>query len=77
MLLYFFVRHNFGNKSLMIETYKVRLEILKAKIENKPPLVIQKLHLSDYTNISGSEDQVYSSYSPGKSFSFKWSYNIF
>ena len=28
----------------MIETYKVRLEILKAKIENKPPLVIQKLH---------------------------------
>ena len=33
-----------ANKSLMIEIYKVRLEILKAKIENKPPLVIQKLH---------------------------------
>ena len=28
----------------MIETYKVSLEILKAKVENKPPLVIQKLH---------------------------------
>ena len=38
------MRHNLANKSLMIEIYKVRLEILKAKIENKPPLVIQKLH---------------------------------
>ncbi|MDC3050450.1 hypothetical protein OA171_01310 [Flavobacteriales bacterium] len=46
----------------MIETYKVRLEILKAKIENKPPLVIQKLHLSDYTNISGSDTLSYGLY---------------
>ena len=29
------------------------------------------------TQSFGAEDQVYSSYSPGKSFSFKWSYNIF
>ena len=46
----------------MIEIYKVRLEILKAKIENKPPLVIQKLHLSDYTNISGSDTLSYGLY---------------
>ena len=34
---------HYGRGSTVNEIEKVRLKILKAKIENKPPLVIQKL----------------------------------